>query len=397
MNAGSKEKRKEIILLTSKLLGGDNRTQRQRLRVLVKHFDVTCYLNYPGSVAVPGIKGMHVCPGGRFYLNLVLYPLWVLYRVLVHHKKKNRAAIYTNFFPLCIVTGFLLKHVLGARLIVDLFDDPALFYQMADSYGSLFEAMKKLYFRALNRLVELFMPAADYIVVSLVPDILRFYGVDPGAGNVLALTNAMDPSLLVPAKEQPAGRGGFSVAYVGDIKMIRGMDIIAGAAAVLHSKGYDITFDIVGGGTREDYEIFQSAIKAGDMDAGFRHHGPLPHDEALKVLAGADVCLCILTPDIRNYNYCYPIKIFEYMGLGKAIVATDLKGIASIIGHEESGLLVKPSDARALSAAIERLYNDRALMHRLSNRAFQDSSMYVWDKVNSVYERGVLGFINSHR
>ena len=75
MSMDGTNKRKEIILLTSKLLGGDNRTQRQRLHVLVRHFDVICYFNYPGSVPVAGVKEMHVCPGSRFYLNLILYPL----------------------------------------------------------------------------------------------------------------------------------------------------------------------------------------------------------------------------------------------------------------------------------------------------------------------------------
>ena len=82
-------------------------------------------------------------------------------------------------------------------------------------------------------------------------------------------------------------------------------------------------------------------------------------ERALELLACSDVCV---SPHVPNPDgtpfFGSPTKLFEYMGLGKAIVASDLDQIGEVIEHERSGLLCPPGDVDAAAAAIRRLLAD---------------------------------------
>ncbi|MCH7792418.1 MAG: glycosyltransferase family 4 protein, partial [Planctomycetes bacterium] len=65
----------------------------------------------------------------------------------------------------------------------------------------------------------------------------------------------------------------------------------------------------------------------------------------------------------------FPNALLEAMALGKPIVATSGSGIAEIIEHERSGLLVQPDDAQALAAGLELALSDKSLRERLGGEA----------------------------
>src|SRR5258706_1846459 len=62
-----------------------------------------------------------------------------------------------------------------------------------------------------------------------------------------------------------------------------------------------------------------------------------------------------------------PTKLFEYMAMGKGIVASDLEQIGEVLETERTALLVPPADPAALGAALSRLIADSALRERLGS------------------------------
>ena len=64
--------------------------------------------------------------------------------------------------------------------------------------------------------------------------------------------------------------------------------------------------------------------------------------------------------------YFSPIKVFEYLAAGRAVVAGAAGQNAELLRHEETALLVPPGDAVRLESAIERLIEDPALRERLA-------------------------------
>jgi glycosyltransferase involved in cell wall biosynthesis len=76
-----------------------------------------------------------------------------------------------------------------------------------------------------------------------------------------------------------------------------------------------------------------------------------------------------LQPDV--VEYASPLKLIEYMALGRAIVAPDRDKIRELVTHEISALLVPPRDVMALGSALARLSRDLALRRRLGAAAEQ--------------------------
>jgi glycosyltransferase involved in cell wall biosynthesis len=108
--------------------------------------------------------------------------------------------------------------------------------------------------------------------------------------------------------------------------------------------------------------------------------GVVDHARALELLACCDVCV---SPHVPNPDgtpfFGSPTKLFEYMGLRKPIVASDLDQIGEVIVTERSGLLVPPGDVDAAAAAIRRLLADERLRERLATRAFERATAhYSW-------------------
>jgi glycosyltransferase involved in cell wall biosynthesis len=74
-----------------------------------------------------------------------------------------------------------------------------------------------------------------------------------------------------------------------------------------------------------------------------------------------------------------PTKLFEYMGLGKPIVASDLEQIGEVVEHEHTGILCEPGDVAAAGDGVVRLLQDGELRARLGAAALESArSTYSW-------------------
>lgn len=78
--------------------------------------------------------------------------------------------------------------------------------------------------------------------------------------------------------------------------------------------------------------------------------------------------------------YCSPLKLFEYMAAGKAIVAPDQPNIREILVSGESALLFDRDSPDDMAAAVLRLANDADFRARLgfAARELIDSRGYAW-------------------
>ncbi len=76
------------------------------------------------------------------------------------------------------------------------------------------------------------------------------------------------------------------------------------------------------------------------------------------------------------------MKLFEYLQLGRAIVAPDTENIREIVTHEEDALLFDPTRDGALEETLERLCRDPALRVRLGGQARQTITRksLTWDR-----------------
>ena len=87
------------------------------------------------------------------------------------------------------------------------------------------------------------------------------------------------------------------------------------------------------------------------------------------------------------------ITAIEAGAAGKAVVASDIPGLADAVRRDETGLLVPSEDAEALAAAMTRLLGDPDLRRALGTRGRLWAQRFTWDRVaqqhESIYEQAV--------
>jgi glycosyltransferase involved in cell wall biosynthesis len=108
--------------------------------------------------------------------------------------------------------------------------------------------------------------------------------------------------------------------------------------------------------------------------------GAVAHE---RVPALLDACDVLASPHVPLADgsefFGSPTKLFEYMAMGKGIVASRLGQIADVLKDEETALLVEPGDARELSAAILRLTKSSELRRRLGAAARAEAiARHTW-------------------
>ncbi len=171
-------------------------------------------------------------------------------------------------------------------------------------------------------------------------------------------------------KEEIGTSETLKVGYIGHLYEGKGLEVIAAIA----SRIPDIEFHIIGG-LDDDIQKWKQRIDADNVTFhGFVQQGTLPG-----YLKALDICLLpnqykVLahgadrSSNIKNISlYTSPLKMFEYMAHGKAIVASDLPVLREVL-NEDIAILVKPDDYPGWIASIN-LLRDEVLRNNLGRRA----------------------------
>lgn len=115
------------------------------------------------------------------------------------------------------------------------------------------------------------------------------------------------------------------------------------------------------------------------------HH----HWEHDRVVSGFQHALAAVLPS--QWPDPCPTTVLEAMALGTPLVTTHLGGIADMVEHERSALVVAPGDVPGTTAALQRLVEDAGLRSRLAAGGRQDVRPFlqgrVAEQLEAVYRR----------
>ncbi len=131
---------------------------------------------------------------------------------------------------------------------------------------------------------------------------------------------------------------------------------------------------IIGQGSLEP-RLRQIAAKLGP---GGRVHfaGFVPHAEVPGYLASFDIAVAPYRKVELFYNS--PMKLYEYLAMGKPVIASRMGQSAELIKDGENGLLYEPDDADGMLNLLSLLIEDAALRARLGRAAHVRSGEMAW-------------------
>ncbi|WP_019625782.1 glycosyltransferase family 4 protein [Thioalkalivibrio sp. ALJT] len=215
------------------------------------------------------------------------------------------------------------------------------------------------------------------VVTQAMADIFAARGVP--RERLMVMPNGVDGARFNPQVDGHSVRQRYVpaqarvVGFVGWIRPWHGVDGLIHACAALAPAYPDLHLLIVGDGPA----LPGLRKLAADLDLVERIHftGAVERDAIPAHIAALDIAV---QPDVTDY--ASPIKLFEYLALGRAVVAPDKPNIREVVDHDRSALLFPARDWDALAERLSNLLADDAARIRLGRRAaaLVEEGGYTW-------------------
>lgn len=176
------------------------------------------------------------------------------------------------------------------------------------------------------------------------------------------------------------------LVYTGKFKtmgMDKGLSDIMKAVKILNDE--NILFVAVGG-YGEEVKYYDDLSRQLSVSERVRLVSLSPQADLAIYQKAADV---LLMPFPFNTHYAYymsPLKMFEYMGGCRPIIATDLPSIREVLNNpsassgQSNAIIVKPDNPEDLARGIKIVLENKELADKISVQAFRDAEKYTWEK-----------------
>lgn len=294
-------------------------------------------------------------PGWMYEVLEIAYSLADFIRLWKAYREYRPDMVYERY-NLHLYSGAWLRRLTSTPFVLEV---NAPLAEERARYGGLALA-------ALARRGEGFIwRSADHVlpVTEVLAGYLRRAGV-PSA-RIRVVPNGVGSEFLAPQSAESAKRrfgleGCTVLGFAGFVREWHRLERVIEFLAA--NPEHDLRFLVAGDGpARPGLEALARARGVADRVV---FTGLVARENMPATIAAFDVAL---QPDV--VPYASPLKLFEYLALGCAIVAPATPNIQEILQHERNALLFAPGDDDEFAAAIARLARDPGLRRTLGQRA----------------------------
>jgi len=175
------------------------------------------------------------------------------------------------------------------------------------------------------------------------------------------------------------------VAFVGNLALWQGVDILIESAFQLLSKGKKLKFLIIGEG------VVKSFLMKKVLDSGYLREfiftGMIENENIPFLINIAEICVAPFISERNRKSGVSPLKVFEYMACGKPVVASRIEGL-EFIEEERAGRLIEPGDVIGLEKALYDLTKEPQERIDMGQRGLQIArERFSWESRATKIER----------
>jgi len=344
-------------MLSGKLSLLQSRFHFQRKEVVVVHQDIIAHYIQTSHLMLKLWKKSYTL---AYFLILVS----LFFKTFKSTKKIDPTAIVLNYPSVYTgILGFIIGQKLLRKFVLLDFND------LIAQYTILLLNLKPGSIAAkICVLIQDFIAKnSDKIIAPT--NYIKKYASDLAVADekIIVVPNGVDTKIFDPRKyavEHLKSRLNLSnkkiCLYCGRLDSWAGMNVVLQLCKVFNARKSDTCFVIVGDGTKEKDLFTENAVVLGEVS----------YEKVPEILAIADVVL-VPFPDTEVSRAASPLKLFEGMAMGKAIVASEVDGIKEIISNQENGVLVNPNDIAEWIKAVTILLTNISMAKRIGENARQ--------------------------
>lgn len=281
---------------------------------------------------------------------------------------------YVHNMPDILVTSSLIPKALGAKVVLDLHDPMpelmmAIFKSSEDSRGV----------RLLKRLEKWSIARAD-LVVTVSRTFARIFSNRSCRANKIAVVmNSPDTRIFSYRKPQlrttePTASNSFVIMYHGSLVERNGLDVAIEAFQLARESIPGAKLRVYGAKT-PFLDRMLEVVRGKGLEEVVHYFGPKQLEDLVPEIERCDLGI---VPNHRNAftDINMPTRIFEYLALGKPVIAPATSGVQDYF-DKESLLFFEPGDASHLARQIEyAFFHPREVLEivKRGQRVFQEHS-----------------------
>jgi alpha-maltose-1-phosphate synthase len=228
--------------------------------------------------------------------------------------------------------------------------------------------------------------------------LVKNWQVDPE--KIVVMPNGVDVELFRPDHDSCTIRAELGldsepvITFVGGFQHWHGLDRLLESFASLLQVIPAARLLLVGDGRAR--QAVQAKINELGVETAVSITGLVPQGRVPEILAAADIAVLPYPPLPRELWFS-PLKLYEYMAAGKAIVASRAGQVAEVIQHGHTGLLVEPGDVTGLAQAMINLIENPAERARLGENARRQAlERHSWQEYIERLEQIYLSVLQAH-
>ena len=209
---------------------------------------------------------------------------------------------------------------------------------------------------------------------------------------VVTISNGIDPALFAPNLDGEARRTqlGFAphdvvIVFVGSFQPSHRVDLLLRAFCQMPG-GERARLLLVGSG--QTYDAMRALASSLGLSERVVFTGSVSYSDVPSYLAAGDIAIMPAASDYAN-----PMKIYEYMALGKAVVAPRQPTITEIVADQQDALLFTPGEVSAMAQALNSLVTDPALRKQLGAAARLRATGQTWQERAVLLQDAMLGVL----
>lgn len=198
---------------------------------------------------------------------------------------------------------------------------------------------------------------------------------------IAVVPNGVDLSLFKPMEQREArlllGWPDDSkiVCFVGKMEIWQGLGTLVQAAGLMRSiEGLRVV--LAGDGPL--VPSLRRQVRELGLEERVLFLGSLPYPRVPIILAASDVCAAPFARERNDRIGISPIKLFEYMAMGRAIVTTDVAGVREVV--RDAGIIVHPDSPFELARALEELLRDPTRAEAMGSSGLAYAKHCSWER-----------------
>ena len=298
-----------------------------------------------------------VLPKAIYELLELAYSFVAYFRLVSAAREFNPDVIYERY-NLFLISGILLKRRLSIPLLLEVNSPLA---QERGQFGGLglpwlASWIEGIVWRNANFVLPVTKVLAGHIVARGVSE--KRIEVIPNGINEKHFAAAPDSST---AKELLSYTGNLVLGFTGFVRDWHGVDRVIRWMSTKDAPSNARLLIVGNGPARVELESLANSLGLGEH---IRFTGVLSRASVPEYVAAFDIAL---QPAV--VPYASPLKLFEYLALGKAVIAPRQPNIEEILTDGENALLFDSTLSGSLEAALTRLCTDDDLRARISSGA----------------------------